>query len=371
MKIGKLLFKLNPILVIVVLGFGLIGCSSAINTTLAINLVKKNTSYILRNYFDKVKKITNIDIAHPTRRKSLSKLNIGIHLHPSKLLKIKKLTQKYNETIKKKKNKNLNKTRYNQANYTVKQGDTLFHIASVTNNTVYYLAKNNHIPMPYLLTVGQKLNFLSRKNSTKKSKNTEISVQQKNKHKKPVSDTKTKIKKDNIRHKSNIFYPKTLNPIHNINSFPTSNNRILKKPELITTHVTRNFTKKTIPIIIHWRWPIYGKIIDNFSSEEGGNKGIDIAGAYGHAIVSTASGRVVYAGNELRGYGNLIIIKHNDDYLSAYAHNATIFVAEQQTVKGGQKIATMGNSGTNSVRLHFELRYKGKSVNPLYYLPKR
>lgn len=83
------------------------------------------------------------------------------------------------------------------------------------------------------------------------------------------------------------------------------------------------------------------------------------------------NGRDVYAGNALRGYGNLIIIKHNDDYLSAYAHNDTMLVREQQEVKAGQKIATMGSTGTSSTRLHFEIRYKGKSVNPLRYLPQR
>ncbi|WP_025476300.1 murein hydrolase activator NlpD, partial [Yersinia pestis] len=120
-----------------------------------------------------------------------------------------------------------------------------------------------------------------------------------------------------------------------------------------------------------WRWPTDGKTIDSFSASEGGNKGIDIAGSRGQPILATASGRVVYAGNALRGYGNLIIIKHNDDYLSAYAHNDTMLVREQQEVKAGQKIATMGSTGTSSVRLHFEIRYKGKSVNPLRYLPQR
>jgi lipoprotein NlpD len=123
--------------------------------------------------------------------------------------------------------------------------------------------------------------------------------------------------------------------------------------------------------ITSWRWPTDGKIIDNFSAAEGGNKGIDIAGSRGQPVKSTAEGRVVYAGNALRGYGNLIIIKHNDDYLSAYAHNDTMLVREQQEVKAGQQIATMGNTGTSSVRLHFEIRYKGKSVNPLRYLPQR
>ncbi|WP_233114108.1 peptidoglycan DD-metalloendopeptidase family protein, partial [Aggregatibacter actinomycetemcomitans] len=82
-------------------------------------------------------------------------------------------------------------------------------------------------------------------------------------------------------------------------------------------------------------------------------------------------GRVVYAGNALRGYGNLIIIKHNDDFLSAYAHNDSILVKDQQEIKAGQQIAKMGSTGTNGVKLHFEIRYKGKSVDPLRYLPRR
>lgn len=112
-----------------------------------------------------------------------------------------------------------------------------------------------------------------------------------------------------------------------------------------------------------------GRVIKNFSVGEQGNKGIDIAGQRGQPIVSTAGGTVVYSGNALRGYGNLVIVKHNDNYLSAYAHNDRLLVSEGQSVKPGQKIATMGSSGASSVRLHFEIRYQGKSVNPKRYLP--
>lgn len=103
-----------------------------------------------------------------------------------------------------------------------------------------------------------------------------------------------------------------------------------------TTQPTASSTSTSSPISA-WRWPTDGKVIENFSGAEGGNKGIDIAGSKGQAIVATADGRVVYAGNALRGYGNLIIIKHNDDYLSAYAHNDTMLVREQQEVKAGRK----------------------------------
>ncbi|EMC4192957.1 murein hydrolase activator NlpD, partial [Cronobacter sakazakii] len=141
-------------------------------------------------------------------------------------------------------------------------------------------------------------------------------------------------------------------------------------PVVSTQEPTVSSTTNSAPVAT-WRWPTEGNVIENFSAAEGGNKGIDIAGSKGQAIIATADGRVVYAGNALRGYGNLIIIKHNDDYLSAYAHNDTMLVREQQEVKAGQKIATMGSSGTSSTRLHFEIRYKGKSVNPLRYLPQR
>ena len=122
---------------------------------------------------------------------------------------------------------------------------------------------------------------------------------------------------------------------------------------------------------VAWQWPTSGNIIQRFSNTDGGNKGIDISGSRGQAVKAAASGRVVYAGNALRGYGNLIIIKHNDDFLSAYAHNDKILVTDQQEVKAGQEIAKMGSSGTNTVKLHFEIRYKGKSVDPIRYLPRR
>ncbi len=122
---------------------------------------------------------------------------------------------------------------------------------------------------------------------------------------------------------------------------------------------------------VTWDWPTKGRIVAGFSNSESGNKGLDIAGSYGQDIVAAGDGRVMYAGNALRGYGNLIIIRHDDNYLSAYAHNDSLFVSEGQSIKQGQKIASMGSSGTDSVRLHFEIRYKGKSVNPLRYLPKQ
>ena len=111
-----------------------------------------------------------------------------------------------------------------------------------------------------------------------------------------------------------------------------------------------------------------GPILAKFSSQEHGNKGLDIGGAYGTPVKAAAAGQVVYAGNALRGYGNLIIIKHNDDFLSAYAHNHRLLVKERESVAAGQTIAEMGNSDADRIQLHFEIRYRGKSVDPLRYL---
>jgi lipoprotein NlpD len=123
--------------------------------------------------------------------------------------------------------------------------------------------------------------------------------------------------------------------------------------------------------VSQWQWPVEGKIIEYFSNSKQGNKGIDLAGSRGTKIRASASGKVVYAGNALRGYGKLIIIKHNDDYLSAYAHNDQILVKEQQFINGGDYIAKMGDTDANKVMLHFEIRFRGKSVNPMRYLPKK
>ncbi|MBU3584689.1 peptidoglycan DD-metalloendopeptidase family protein [Polynucleobacter sp. AM-26B4] len=114
-------------------------------------------------------------------------------------------------------------------------------------------------------------------------------------------------------------------------------------------------------------WPSKGNVIDRF--DEGKNKGIGISGKSGDPIQAAADGKVVYAGNSLRGYGNLLIVKHDNTYLTAYAHNKTLLVKEGDTVKKAQKIAEMGNTDADQVKLHFEVRKHGKPVDPMSYLP--
>lgn len=120
--------------------------------------------------------------------------------------------------------------------------------------------------------------------------------------------------------------------------------------------------------MLEWSMPTSGTLISEYS-EAASRKGIDIAGKLGQAIVASSGGKVVYSGNGLRGYGKLIIIKHNKTYLSAYAHNDQLLVKEGQNVSKGQKIAEMGNTDTDQVRLHFEIRRFGKPVDPAKYLP--
>jgi len=120
---------------------------------------------------------------------------------------------------------------------------------------------------------------------------------------------------------------------------------------------------------LNFVWPAQGSVIAGF--DEAKNKGVSIAGRVGDPVVAAADGRVVYAGAGLRGYGNLVILKHNNTYLTAYAHNQALLVREDQAVRQGQKIAEMGSSDTDRVKLHFEVRRQGKPVDPLNHLPRR
>ncbi len=258
--------------------------------------------------------------------------------------------------------------------YTVKRGDTLFYIAWITGNDFRDLAQRNNIPAPYGLNVGQTLQVGNASGTPITGGNaiTQADANAQGIVSKPAQNSSTVVAS-----KPTIIYSEDSGEQSDNKMLPGNRNNgavvtaPVTAPTVNTTAEPTVSSTSTSAPIAAWRWPTEGNVIENFSASEGGNKGVDIAGSKGQAIVATADGRVVYAGNALRGYGNLIIIKHNDDYLSAYAHNDTMLVREQQEVKAGQKIATMGSTGTSSTRLHFEIRYKGKSVNPLRYLPQR
>ncbi len=176
---------------------------------------------------------------------------------------------------------------------------------------------------------------------------------------------------------------KTSTQTKNTSKAATSSNRPVAVPRPTAASaprpaVTRQSEKHT-PLAsrtqtvarVNWRWPHLGTVIAKYSSSGKVNKGIDIAGQPGDAVRAAASGNVVYAGNGLLGYGNLIIVNHNEHYLSAYAHNRKILVQEGEDVKAGQVIAELGSSGAERPKLHFEIRKDGNPVNPAHYLPQR
>ncbi|UMO86706.1 murein hydrolase activator NlpD [Pectobacterium sp. PL64] len=267
---------------------------------------------------------------------------------------------------------NIPKGSYSGGNsYTVKRGDTLFYIAWITGNDYRDLAQRNNIPEPYSLNVGQSLSLGSGSGNNVSggglmSGGGMLATTDATRSGVPTPPSSAQIQTTSVDSQSTNAYSGNQGKQNVGKMLPTTG-----APTTAPVSAPAAVASSNTAAVGSWRWPTDGKVIDSFSSSEGGNKGIDIAGSRGQPITATASGRVVYAGNALRGYGNLIIIKHNDDYLSAYAHNDTMLVREQQDVTAGQKIATMGSTGTSSVRLHFEIRYKGKSVNPLRFLPQR
>lgn len=259
---------------------------------------------------------------------------------------------------------NIPKGSYDGQTYRVKRGDTLFYIAWITENDYRDLAKKNNISEPYNLNVNQLIRL---------DQNTKETIKPKNVHSGdlPPGPSYKQIQTTTVDSQVTNAYSQRSGK-QNVGKMLPPSGIVAKSSSPVTLPRNPINTQNHVTTpILQWKWPANGKIIDAFSASGGGNKGIDIGGSRGQPVFSTADGRVVYSGNALRGYGNLIIIKHSDDYLSAYAHNDNILVREQQEVKAGQKIATMGSSGTSSVKLHFEIRYKGKSVNPLQYLSQR
>ncbi|WP_050774326.1 peptidoglycan DD-metalloendopeptidase family protein [Shewanella benthica] len=258
-----------------------------------------------------------------------------------------------------------NKGSLKSDSYFVKRGDTLYSIAWASNKDFLDLAKKNKLNNPYIIYPGQKLNL----NLTSTVTNSQMAKTESNNPPKVVLVKDEVDKKQThtpvILAKKSHDEPKN-KPLDHVKKSAYS---VTTSQQDINKYIHR--PKPQLPTkVSKWFWPVKGKLIGRFSANEQGNKGIKIAGKRGDIIKSAADGRVVYAGSALRGYGNLVIIKHSDDFLSAYAHADKILVKEKQFVSMGQTLATMGNTGTDRVMLHFEIRYHGKSVNPLKYLPK-
>ena len=268
----------------------------------------------------------------------------------------------------------INKGFYKGNTYTVRKGDTMFLIAYISGLDVKELAALNNMKEPYNLSVGQTLKVSNGRTQSEAqpavAPQPQAPAQQPVSSEPPVTYTPgangTQYGSDGT-----ITGPvkATAGGLPPVNSAPVNQPVQVQNQPVASQPIPQD--NAPVASTIAWRWPTSGNVVQGFSSSDGGNKGIDIGGSRGQAVNAAAGGRVVYASNALRGYGNLIIIKHNDDFLSAYAHNDSILVKDQQEVKAGQQIAKMGNTGTNDVKLHFEIRYKGKSVDPTRYLPRR
>ncbi len=229
--------------------------------------------------------------------------------------------------------------------YVVRRGDTLFSIAFRYGWDYKALAARNQIPEPYTIRPGQTIRFDGRSNSTSSAVASSSGA-----GRPPVTATTTST---------------TTSPSGSVKT------TVISKPVTVVPPPAGSSTVPAGPSPKGWTWPSNGILIGKFSSNGSLNKGIDIAGDLGQPVLAASDGSVVYAGSGLRGYGELVIIKHSDTYVSAYGHNRRLLVREGQQVKAGQTIAEMGSTGTDRVKLHFEIRRQGKPVDPLQFLPRR
>jgi lipoprotein NlpD len=209
--------------------------------------------------------------------------------------------------------------RSNRSVHHVRAGETLYSIAWRYALDYRDLAKLNKIKSPFTIYIDQRLKLGAPKPGAKKSRKSERKVK------------------------------------------PVKKPPVATKPQKLATSQTS----------VKWYWPVDGKVVSGFSLQGDINKGLDIAGKNGQSVVSAASGTVVYAGGGLRGYGKLVIVKHSDNFLSAYGNNSDILVMEGDQVRHGKVIARLGSNGSGNEILHFEIRRDGKPEDPLKYLPKK
>ena len=216
--------------------------------------------------------------------------------------------------------------------YRVEPGDTLYSVAWGYGLDYRTLAKVNHLQAPYRIYPGQKIRTIIH-SQEKSLPSLLLATQEKS--------------------------------VHIVN-------KTTKKMVYLSQWRKQNAPaaplKTATGVAPHWIWPVRGPIVDHFDNSLAGNKGINIAGRYGEPVKTSAKGIVVYSGDGVRGYGNLVIVKHSDSYLSAYAFNKRILVKEGARVREGQVIAEMGRDDAGRVMLHFEIRRNGQPVNPLSYL---
>ena len=242
--------------------------------------------------------------------------------------------------------------RTKKTEYIAGSGDTLYSIAFLSGLDYKLVAAWNNISEPYIIRRGQKINLVKPVDYLEKHSYADNQSQ-------TAGQTNGSI--DAIKSEDTIatLTPSPSSTIVRENIDPGKD--VVNNP---------NQTHKQLKFDNSWKWPISAANIVNYK-RSGQNSGLDIISHFGVAVKATAAGKVVYAGNGLKGYGNLIIIKHNDAYLSAYAHNRSIHVKEGDQIAQGQKIAEVGSSDANQAKLHFEIRKSGSPVSPLGLLPKK
>jgi lipoprotein NlpD len=228
--------------------------------------------------------------------------------------------------------------------YTVQRGDTLYSIAFRYGLDFRKVAAANRIPAPYTIYPGQRLALR------------EAAVPP------PAAPAPAAPKSGS----SSAAVRSGTGAIATSPPAPTEKPRPVTKA---SSSSVKKSTPDTGSKVSAWRWPADGPVIRGYSSTV--HKGIDIGGKRGDAVQAVAPGKVVYAGTGIVGFGELLIVKHNEVYLSAYGHNDRLLVAEGDTVKAGQRIAEKGSSGTDRVKLHFEIRKEGKPIDPQRLLPRR
>jgi lipoprotein NlpD len=291
--------------------------------------------------------------------------------------------------------------RHPQSEYReVLAGDTLYSIAWESGRDFRELAAWNGISAPYTIHPGQKLRlFPPDAQVSGKSPSAETTEEREPAGGKTGPDIhvvtrgetlygiarKTGIKQGKLAAWNGLSAPYTLKPGQKLQLAPpgsgattsaksTSRNTPASTGKTVTrtpdTSVRPTTAKSAKTMAGGWLWPAQGTLLERYRPNAA-LKGIDIGGSKGQPVSAAAAGQVVYQGSGLRGYGQLIILKHSADYLSAYAHCDRIYVKEGDMVKRGQKIADMGASGTDRVKLHFEIRYRGTPVNPLEHLPRK
>ena len=256
--------------------------------------------------------------------------------------------------------------------YTVKKGDTLYSIGLEFGYDYKEIAQNNNINAPYNIRVGQQLSLKPKEKTASPAKS--VSAENDDVVIKPLNNDGADVQAQNTpsttaANPPTLNSPKATREAYSDQAYNAANSADSKTTEVKSE--AKSTESKPLATggeeAIDWTWPTKGKVTNGFS-EGASAKGIDIEGKLGQEINAAGPGKVIYSGSDLRGYGNLVIVKHNKDYLSVYAHSSKILVKEGQSIAKGQKIAEMGSSGTDIVKLHFEIRYQGKSVDPTKFL---